>query len=90
MAKAQLNYRCTECGWTTAKWAGRCGECQEWGTVVEAAAETGIIRSLKPVAISEARVARSITEISRDAVSHWPSGIHEFDRVLGGGIVPGA
>ncbi|MDQ1608149.1 MAG: hypothetical protein QOE16_881, partial [Microbacteriaceae bacterium] len=42
------------------------------------------------VAISEARVARSITEISRDAVSHWPSGIHEFDRVLGGGIVPGA
>lgn len=90
MAKAQLNYRCTECGWTTAKWAGRCGECQEWGTVAEAAAETGILRSLKPVAISEARVARSITEISRDAVSHWPSGIHEFDRVLGGGIVPGA
>jgi DNA repair protein RadA/Sms len=90
VAKAQLNYRCTECGWTTAKWAGRCGECQEWGTVVEAAAETGILRSLKPVAISETRVARSITEISRDAVSHWPSGIHEFDRVLGGGIVPGA
>ncbi|MDQ1588577.1 MAG: hypothetical protein QOJ77_1742, partial [Microbacteriaceae bacterium] len=90
MAKAQLNYRCTECGWTTAKWAGRCGECQEWGTVVEAAAETGILRSLKPVLISEARAARSITEISRDAVSHWPSGIHEFDRVLGGGIVPGA
>ncbi|MCU1577371.1 MAG: hypothetical protein QOD05_2104 [Microbacteriaceae bacterium] len=90
MAKAQLNYRCTECGWTTAKWAGRCGECQEWGTVVEAAAETGILRSLKPVVISEARAARSITEISRDAVSHWPSGIHEFDRVLGGGIVPGA
>jgi DNA repair protein RadA/Sms len=90
VAKAQLNYRCTECGWTTAKWAGRCGECQEWGTVVAAAAETGILRSLKPVAISEARVARSITEISRDAVSHWPSGIHEFDRVLGGGIVPGA
>jgi DNA repair protein RadA/Sms len=90
VAKAQLNYRCTECGWTTAKWAGRCGECQEWGTVVEAAAETGILRSLKPVLISEARAARSITEISRDAVSHWPSGIHEFDRVLGGGIVPGA
>ncbi|MDQ1583777.1 MAG: hypothetical protein QOF36_1831 [Microbacteriaceae bacterium] len=90
MAKAQLNYRCTECGWTTAKWAGRCGECQEWGTVVEAAAETGILRSLKPVVIAEARAARSITEISTDAVSHWPSGIHEFDRVLGGGIVPGA
>lgn len=90
MAKAQLNYRCTECGWTTAKWAGRCGECQEWGTVVEAAAETGILRALKPVAISEARAARSITDIRTDVVTHWPTGIAEFDRVLGGGIVPGA
>ncbi len=90
MAKAQLTYRCTECGWTTAKWAGRCSECQEWGTVVEAAAETGILRALKPVSISEARAARSITDISTDIVSHWPTGIVEFDRVLGGGIVPGA
>jgi DNA repair protein RadA/Sms len=90
VAKAQLNYRCTECGWTTAKWAGRCSECQEWGTVTEAAAETGILRALKPVSISLERTARSITEIPIDAVTHWPTGIDEFDRVLGGGIVPGA
>ncbi|HRK46279.1 MAG TPA: hypothetical protein PK324_11690, partial [Nocardioides sp.] len=31
-------YRCTECGWETAKWLGRCGECQAWGSVAEAAA----------------------------------------------------
>ena len=90
MAKAQLNYRCTECGWTTAKWAGRCSECQEWGTVVEAAAETGILRALKPVQISDAKAARSIMAIPTSIVSHWPTGIAEFDRVLGGGIVPGA
>lgn len=90
MAKTPSGYRCTECGWTTVKWAGRCGECQAWGTVVEANAETGILRSIKPAAISDARAARPITEFTTDAVSHWPSGIDEFDRVLGGGIVPGA
>jgi DNA repair protein RadA/Sms len=90
VAKAQLNYRCTECGWTTAKWAGRCGECQAWGTVAEAAAPTGVLRALKPVSIGADRAARAITDIQTDSVSHWPSGIAEFDRVLGGGIVSGA
>ncbi|GAA1440636.1 DNA repair protein RadA [Leifsonia poae] len=92
MARAQLNYRCTECGWTTAKWVGRCGECQEWGTVTETAAPTGVLRALKPVSIDAARAARSITAIDADSdtATHWPSGIAEFDRVLGGGIVPGA
>ncbi|HRD61698.1 MAG TPA: DNA repair protein RadA, partial [Nocardioides sp.] len=33
-------YRCTECGWETAKWVGRCGECQAWGSVAEAGAPT--------------------------------------------------
>ena len=35
MAKVTAQYRCAECGWTTAKWVGRCGECQAWGTVEE-------------------------------------------------------
>src|SRR3954466_4566209 len=90
VARAQLNYRCTECGWTTAKWVGRCSECQAWGTVAETAAPTGVLRALKPVSIGAERAARAITEITADTVSHWPSGIAEFDRVLGGGIVPGA
>ena len=33
--KRAPGYRCTECGWTTVKWVGRCGECQAWGTVEE-------------------------------------------------------
>lgn len=37
--KQSTVYRCTECGWTTAKWVGRCGECQAWGTVQEMGAE---------------------------------------------------
>jgi len=90
MAKTQSNFTCTECGWATLKWAGRCGECQAWGTVVEASQGTGSLRAVKPVRVSEARIARSIIDIESDSVAHWPSGINEFDRVLGGGIVPGA
>ena len=90
MARPQTDFRCTECGWTSVKWVGRCGECQSWGTVVDVAEATGIIRSIKPVRVADDRAARPITEIGSADVAHWPSGIGEFDRVLGGGIVPGA
>lgn len=91
MAKSSPGYTCTECGWTTVKWVGRCGECQAWGTVVEEATKTGIQVKMTPVFVSEDQTAKPITEISSDASAiYWPSGIGEFDRVLGGGIVPGA
>jgi DNA repair protein RadA/Sms len=90
MARPTTDFRCTECGWTSVKWVGRCGECQAWGTVVDTAEATGILRSVKPVRIADDRAARPITEIGAADVAHWPSGINEFDRVLGGGIVPGA
>lgn len=90
MARITTNFRCSECGWTTLKWAGRCGECQAWGTVAEAGQTTGITRTLKPVVLSDDRAAQPITTITATTVAHWPSGIAEFDRVLGGGIVPGA
>ncbi|WP_150307691.1 DNA repair protein RadA [Planctomonas psychrotolerans] len=90
MAKTQSNFRCTECGWTSIKWVGRCGECQRWGTVLDAADQAGPSRALRPVSIPDARAAQSIMDVAVDTVSHWPSGIAEFDRVLGGGIVPGA
>lgn len=47
-------------------------------------------QTVKPVRISDGSSARSIIDIESDSVAHWPSGIGEFDRVLGGGIVPGA
>ncbi|MFD1714826.1 DNA repair protein RadA [Amnibacterium flavum] len=83
-------FRCTECGWTTSKWVGRCAECQQWGTVIESAEKTGITRSIRPTAVVGDRVARPIGEIEVESATHRPSGIAEFDRVLGGGIVPGA
>ena len=90
MVRVQSNFRCTECGWTTPKWAGRCAECQAWGTIVDAADSAPPGRGLRAVTLSEDRAAKSIVAISADEVAHWPSGTGEFDRVLGGGIVPGA
>jgi DNA repair protein RadA/Sms len=90
MARAVSNFRCTECGWSSIKWVGRCGECQQWGTVTDSPAATGIVKRVATVAVAESSAARSITEIGAESVAHWPSGIAEFDRVLGGGVVPGA
>jgi DNA repair protein RadA/Sms len=87
MAKAQGGYRCTVCGWTTAKWVGKCGDCQAWDTMSEVVQTTARVT---PIRITADRTATPITEVSTDAAYHWPSGVGEFDRVLGGGIVPGA
>ncbi|WP_298944605.1 DNA repair protein RadA [uncultured Microbacterium sp.] len=81
-------FRCTECGWTAAKWVGRCGECQQWGSVVEAATQTGIVQNV--AAISPIRSAVPITQVDTADTPRRTSGVGEFDRVLGGGIVPGA
>lgn len=83
-------YKCTECGWTAIKWAGRCGECQQWGTVVEVTAQTGVLRGFTPVTPANDRAAKPITALSTADAPRRPSGMGEFDRVLGGGIVPGA
>jgi len=88
--KAKNPYTCTECGWSTIKWVGRCGECQAWGTVVEAAAATGIVKKAKPAIILESSKARPITEVDAGKVAAAPTGVGEFDRVLGGGLVAGA
>ena len=85
MARPTTQFRCTECGWTSLKWVGQCGECQQWNTVVDATTPTQRVSAVAPRS-----QARSITEIGAESVAHWPSGIAEFDRVLGGGVVPGA
>jgi DNA repair protein RadA/Sms len=79
-------YVCSECGWSTAKWVGRCGECQAWGSVAErAAAPSGRTQSA-PVTSP----AVPIGKVSAEQAVHHPSGVPELDRVLGGGLVPGA
>ncbi|MDI6023873.1 DNA repair protein RadA [Leucobacter sp. UT-8R-CII-1-4] len=91
MAKNSSPYVCSECGWQAPKWVGRCGECQQWGTVVEAGAPRATLgKTVRAAAPVQGREARPITELAADSAVHRPSGIGELDRVLGGGIVPGA
>ena len=88
--KSKNDYACTECGWTAVKWVGRCGECQAWGTVQDVGASSGIVKKAKPAVILETAVARPITQVSTGTASATPTGVGEFDRVLGGGLVAGA
>jgi DNA repair protein RadA/Sms len=82
---ARPTYVCAECGWTTSKWVGRCGECQAWGTVDEAAP----VRTGRTQAAAVASPAVPITAVQVESARSVTSGIGELDRVLGGGVVPG-
>lgn len=82
---ARPGYRCTECGWETGKWVGRCGECQAWGSVAEASAPVH-----RAAAAPVTTPAVPIGEVSVEESSFRTSGVPELDRVLGGGLVPGA
>jgi DNA repair protein RadA/Sms len=96
MAKSSAGtvYQCSECGWQATKWAGRCGECQAWGSVGESrtAASAGrsgraLLRGLPAVAPSA--VAVPISSVDATGAAARPTGMDELDRVLGGGLVPG-
>jgi len=89
-------YQCSECGWRTMKWAGRCGECHGWGTVAEARvpvpARAGLRSSVRAgqVAFPGGSAAISIADVDVSSAGTRPTGLGELDRVLGGGLVPGA
>jgi DNA repair protein RadA/Sms len=86
MTKTATVYRCGECGWSTTKWVGRCGECQAWGTVAEA----GVPRRGTVTAGPVSESARPIGAVELTAARSRPTGVDEFDRALGGGLVQGA
>lgn len=85
MNKNRTQFACAQCGWATMKWVGRCGQCQEWGTVVEQTPTVG-----KTAAQPITTPAVPIGQVPADAAVFHPTGVGEFDRVLGGGMVPGA
>ena len=85
-------FECSACGWRSAKWAGRCGECGGWGTVSEGRAEElGRATSRAPLRATQPVLAAvPIGRIDAAAARARPTGLDELDRVLGGGLVPGA
>ncbi|GFZ91733.1 DNA repair protein RadA [Nesterenkonia alkaliphila] len=84
--KSSPGFECTECGWQTVKWVGRCAECQSWGTV----AEKGAVKASTTPSRNLTAPAQTIAEVDSSVAEFRPTGIGELDRVLGGGLVPGA
>jgi DNA repair protein RadA/Sms len=84
---AKAGYECDVCGHRPPKWVGRCPECDAWGSIVEAAAAPVALRAVAPRKPGEP--ARPIATVSLEPARARPTGVPEFDRVLGGGLVPG-
>lgn len=81
---------CTNCGAQSTKWYGRCPECGEWNTLQEERAEkTSSSKRSSSRAAGSARTV-SLDEVTADSDIRYSTGIDEFDRVLGGGIVSGS
>ena len=99
MAKTSAQFVCSECGWNGSKWYGRCPECRQWGSVEEfhearpsasarASASSRTSRTRSNPVVSAA--ATPITDVRTESIARIGTGFNEFDRVLGGGIVPGS
>jgi DNA repair protein RadA/Sms len=87
--KKGVNYRCASCGYEAAKWLGRCPECQEWGSFAERGAP-GKPAIQRVAAGAPSAPARPIGEVDVETARALRTGVSELDRVLGGGLVPGA
>lgn len=84
-----MAYTCVECGYSSPKWLGRCPQCQSWGSLEESAGESTSVRT-KAKPAPAGRRASPITGVDGALARARPTGVSEFDRVLGGGLVPGA
>src|SRR6266498_4664066 len=80
MAKAAVQYACSECGYSAGRWFGKCPSCGSFGTLEE---ETPL-----PAGAAEARPLLRLVDVEVDEAARIPTGVPELDRVLGGGLVP--
>jgi DNA repair protein RadA/Sms len=91
MAKAKTLFTCTECGGTNPKWEGKCPHCGAWNTLVEGVAEpSGGAAAHRYAPLAASAPVRKLSEIKAREEPRFSTGIEEFDRVLGGGMVAGA
>ena len=92
MAKGKVIYSCTECGATAPKWTGQCVDCGAWNSLTEV---TAVVTSRNPrfggfTGNAGQSAVQLLAAVTPDDVKRHATGITEFDRVLGGGLVPGS
>lgn len=90
MAKAKTYYYCSECGYQSSSWLGKCPECGKWNTFTEEVVQAATSTKSKTHSVSEVSKPKLIREVSTSETKRIPTLCGEFDRVLGGGIVPGS
>src|SRR5216683_2124534 len=81
MAKPAVNYACTDCGYTAGRWFGKCPGCNAFGTLVE-----DVVGG--PSAKAPPQPLLRLVDVKADEAARISTGVPEFDRVLGGGLVP--
>lgn len=90
MAKVKSIYQCQDCGVTSSQWAGQCAGCQAWNTLVESVQAAEPAKG-RPIGYAGTIPERSkLSAIRPERLARLSSGYSEFDRVLGGGFVPGS
>ncbi|NJM14069.1 MAG: DNA repair protein RadA [Bacteroidales bacterium] len=87
MAKQKTQFVCAQCGYESPKWLGKCPSCSSWNSFIEETRVTGA-QKLQPTSKGIEPVL--LQEVTAIKVQRTPTGIGEFDRVLGGGFVPGS
>ena len=89
MAKTKTLWACKECGHIQPKWSGSCPACQKWNTIEE---ETQIEEAGVRFAVDVLERPRPlrVSEVQVSSLQRLQTGLKEFDRILGGGIVPGS
>jgi len=87
MAKAKSVYVCGECGGASTKWQGQCAHCGAWNSLLETAAERPAQHRFGGAA--KAALLTPLARITAKESARMPTGVSEFDRVLGGGLVAG-
>ena len=88
--KTKIIYQCTQCGYESVKWLGKCPECGEWNTLQESVREPQFFQSAPVQRAKTASLPTPINEISTEDEHRYFTGLSELDRVLGGGIVKGS
>src|SRR3954465_9098206 len=97
MAKVRTQFLCNHCGSVHPKWMGKCPDCGAWDALEEYKAPTADPRAASRTPggaqtgdLIQGAAALTLDEIDEAEASRQPTGIGEFDRVLGGGVVPGS
>ncbi len=91
MSKQKINFQCTECGYGQPKWAGQCSGCGKWNTLLEITqASQGKGRYSGFAGAAANSEIKSLADVKAEDIERSPTGLSEFDRVLGGGLVPGS